>query len=174
MGDLGILVVDDDDAVLRACHRVLAVQARSYVANRRVEALEIARRQALDAAVVDYLLGDENGIELIKELKSLHVRRVLVWSGYASTEVTVAAMQAGADDVRSKPVAPSALLRWLVTNNWRTNSPVFDTATLDRVQWDYVHRVVNECDGNLSEAARRLGIERATLRRHMRRPAPSR
>src|SRR5690242_9030066 len=100
----GILIIDDDEAVLRSCHRVLATQARTYVANNRRDALEIVYREPLSAVVVDYVIGNDNGIELVKQLKG-HVQRVLVWSGYASTEITVAAMRAGADDVRSKPVA---------------------------------------------------------------------
>lgn len=170
----GILVVDDDEALLRSCHRVLKSRVRSYAANNSGDALDIARIEAPTAVVVDYVIGKDNGLDLVRRLKLLQVRRVLVWSGYASTEITVASMRAGADDVRSKPIAPTALLRWFLTGEWRIESTLADTATLDRIQWDYVHRVVGECDGNLSEAARRLGIERATLRRQMRRPAPSR
>ncbi len=94
-------------------------------------------------------------------------------SGYGTVEMTVAAMRAGADDVKQKPVAPRALLHWVATGTWEGGDGS-QTATAERVSWEYARRVVADCGGNHSEAARRLGIERATLRRQLRKPAPRR
>lgn len=46
--------------------------------------------------------------------------------------------------------------------------------SLERVQWEYVHAVLDACDGNVSEAARQLGIYRQSLQRMLRRHPPLR
>jgi two-component system response regulator RegA len=46
--------------------------------------------------------------------------------------------------------------------------------SLERVQWEYVHAVLDACDGNVSEAARQLGIYRQSLQRMLRRHPPRR
>jgi len=99
-------------------------------------------------------------------------RRTL--SGHTSIETTVAAMRAGADDVRQKPVPPLALLRWVNHGTWDPAGDPVPTATVERVQWEHVRRVVADCGGNHSRAAQLLGIGRATLRRQLRKRAPRR
>jgi len=46
--------------------------------------------------------------------------------------------------------------------------------SLERIQWEYIHAVLGSCDGNVSEAARQLGIYRQSLQRMLRRHPPNR
>jgi ActR/RegA family two-component response regulator len=46
--------------------------------------------------------------------------------------------------------------------------------SLERIQWEYIHAVLGSCDGNVSEAARQLGMYRQSLQRMLRRHPPSR
>jgi len=46
--------------------------------------------------------------------------------------------------------------------------------TLERMQWEYIRAVLGSCDGNVSEAARQLGIYRQSLQRMLRRLPPLR
>jgi two-component system, response regulator RegA len=46
--------------------------------------------------------------------------------------------------------------------------------SLERVQWEYIHAVLECCAGNVSEAARQLGIHRQSLQRMLRRLPPNR
>ena len=48
-----------------------------------------------------------------------------------------------------------------------------ETPSLARVEWEHIQRVLNDCDGNLSEAARRLGMHRRSLQRKAVRRPPS-
>lgn len=48
------------------------------------------------------------------------------------------------------------------------------TPKLARAEWEHIQRVLADCDGNVSEAARRLGILRQSLQRRLRKHAPSR
>jgi transcriptional regulator of acetoin/glycerol metabolism len=46
--------------------------------------------------------------------------------------------------------------------------------SLERLQWEYIHAVLGSCAGNVSEAARQLGMHRQSLQRMLRRNPPSR
>ncbi len=46
--------------------------------------------------------------------------------------------------------------------------------SLERIQWEYIHAVLESCDGNISEAARQLGVHRQSLQRMLRRLPPRR
>ena len=174
MGERKVLLVDDDEILLHACSRALGRTVRLFIATTSAEARQVAQAELLDAIVVDYLLGRENGIELVRELKERRPAcRFLLLSGHASIETTVTAMRAGADDVKQKPVHPRALVRWVETGTW-DRGDTSTTATEERIVWEYAHRVVAECGGNISEAARRLGVQRLTLRRRLEKSAPRR
>ena len=47
-----------------------------------------------------------------------------------------------------------------------------ETPSLARAEWEHIHRVLADCGGNVSEAARRLGIHRRSLQRKLRKQAP--
>ena len=47
------------------------------------------------------------------------------------------------------------------------------TPSLARVEWEHIQRVLNDCEGNLSEAARRLGMHRRSLQRKAARKRPA-
>lgn len=46
--------------------------------------------------------------------------------------------------------------------------------SLERIQWEYIHAVLESCGGNISEAARQLGVHRQSLQRMLRRLPPRR
>src|SRR5213078_4645103 len=119
-----ILVVDDEDLVLRAFCRApshLCVVA----AKTGAEAREIARARHLDAAVIDYMLGDgECGLDLVRELRRENALVKLVVAGpHACTEMAVMAMRAGGHYRERKPPPPRAVVKWLDTADWGENRP---------------------------------------------------
>jgi two-component system, response regulator RegA len=169
-----ILIVDDDDMLLRACKRLLRSSADVTTVTSAAAARAMVAHRPTDALIIDFRLGHESGLDLLREFKEQRPHaKVLLWSAFLHHEVIVAAMRAGADDVRSKPVDPQALLRWVATSRW-PGMECRQTASLELVEWEHAHRVITECDGNLTEAARRLGVGRATLRRILDKPMPPR
>ena len=125
-----------------------------------------------DAAIVDLRLGEESGIDLIRDLRRLHPDvKIALLSGYLSVTVTMAAVKAGAEVVLSKPVGAREIVRHLEEGT--TPEPnIHETPSLERVEWEHINRVVADTKGNLSEAARRLGIYRQTLQRRLQRKPP--
>ncbi|MFT3694754.1 MAG: response regulator [Kofleriaceae bacterium] len=168
-----VLIVDDDARVLRSCERSLKSDRKVYTTNDPSRALTLVRSYKPDAVIVDLRLGgQESGIDLIRALRQLHPDvKVALLSGYLSVTVTMAAVKAGAEVVLSKPVGAREIVRHLEEGT--TPEPdIYETPTLERVEWEHINRVVADTSGNLSEAARRLGIYRQTLQRRLQRKPP--
>src|SRR5215813_3064522 len=100
-----ILLVDDDPQLLNAWKRG-AGRRTVFEAKDSATALKIAEEEDLDLAVVDLRLGNESGIELIRDLREEDSDlKLVLCSGYVSVATAVNAMRAGADTVLFKPVS---------------------------------------------------------------------
>lgn len=169
-----IVAVDDDTPLLASYQRGFAGdQRRVLVATSIAAALRLAQTERPDLAVVDLRIGDEWGLDLIRLLRveSPDITIILV-SGYLSVSVTVAAMRAGASDVLCKPVTCREILRAAEGEAPVARPRGDDVSSLARLQWDYIMRVLADCTGNVSEAARRLGIRRQSLQQRLKKPVP--
>ena len=131
-----------------------------------------------DVAIVDLnLSGSERGLDVIRELKELvpSIYTVLI-SAAMSVAQAVAAMKDGVDDCEIKPVSPQQLLR-RIEQSETTRLGHGQVLTLDEVEWEHIARVMADCGGNVSHAARALGLHRQSLQRKLRQlrpPAPRR
>jgi len=166
-----VLVVDDDALVLRALRRSLAHQWNVLTAADTATARRIARLESPDVAIVDVRLGAESGLELVRELKrDRPTIKVAVISGYLTIDIAVAATRLGADAILAKPVRPSELMRQL--DEGPPEPDLEQRVSLARVEYEHIARVMADCNNNISEAARRLGIHRHSLQRKLKKPAP--
>jgi two-component system response regulator RegA len=172
-----ILVVEDDDA-FRAI-LVQALEARGYdvrgVADAR-SALAAARQDSPEMAVVDLRLGSESGLDVVRELKAIDSSTaIVVLTGYGSIATALESIRLGALHYLTKPTDPDRILaafeRGLAA---RPRDLSIDTPSLARVEWEHLQRVLTDCGGNISEAARELGMHRKSLQRKLaKRPVPN-
>jgi two-component system response regulator RegA len=169
-----LLIIDDDPTFARVLARALSSRGFEVVtAGNADEARALARRHHPRYCVLDLKLGDENGLRLIPELKALVPEiRVLLLTGYASIATAVEAIKRGAHDYLSKPVDADAVVRALLDGDSSAGEDdVVDAPeaplALRRLEWEHIQRVLTECDGNISETARRLGMHRRTLQRKL-------
>jgi two-component system response regulator RegA len=172
-----ILVVEDDDA-FRAI-LVQALEARGYevrgVADARA-ALTAARHESPEMAVVDLRLGTESGLDVVRELKAIDSSTaIVVLTGYGSIATALESIRLGALHYLTKPTDPDRILaafeRGLAA---RPRDLPIDTPSLARVEWEHLQRVLTDCGGNISEAARELGMHRKSLQRKLaKRPVPN-
>jgi two-component system response regulator RegA len=168
-----VLVVDDDARVLAAFTRMLLRRGcRVSSASEAGAARRLANAQQPDLAIVDLRLGATSGIDLIRDLKSDHptILTALI-SGYLSVPITVSAVHAGADLVLFKPVTCEEILAH-VEQGTSPRPDLRETPSLARVEWEHIARVVADCQGNISMAARQLGILRQSLQRRLRKQPP--
>ena len=167
-----VLLIDDDDVFVRVLARALGARGFAVgVAANRAQALASVRETAPDYAVLDLKLGEESGLALIPELLGLQPElRILLLTGYASIATAVEAIKRGAWDYLAKPVDADQVVQALRGGGQRdaeASTPVFAAPPLKRLEWEHIQRVLAECDGNISEAARRLGLHRRTLQRKL-------
>jgi two-component system response regulator RegA len=166
-----LLVVDDDERFLTALTRGAEPPYALFTASTATKAKAIAKEHKPNLALVDLRLNGASGVSLIEDLKRDHpTMMVVLCSSYLSVVSAVAAVQAGADHVLSKPFTIKDALRRI--EGEKAEEDLTETPTLARVEWEHIMRVLTECDGNLSAAARRLGIYRSTLKRRIRKIAP--
>jgi two-component system response regulator RegA len=167
-----VLAIDDDEQILAGYRRGFGKDRMVHATADPVAARQIARRERCDLAIVDLRLKGESGITLTRDLKlECPGMIVALCSGYLSVEVAVAAVKAGADVVLFKPITPREILR-RIEEGPRLEPNLDDTPTLARAEWEHITRVLADCNGNVSLAARRLGIYRSSLQRRLRKFAP--
>jgi two-component system response regulator RegA len=168
-----VLVADDDEALLAACKRSLGRERTVYTASSAAAALELAEAHPPDLAIVDLRLGTSSGINLVRELKAdRREMYIAMISGYLSVASAVAAVRAGADLILFKPVTFREIVRRVEGGVLPADPNWEDTPTLARAEWEHVTRVLADCNGNVSLAARRLGIHRQSLQRRLRKYPP--
>ena len=174
MSDQQLLIIDDDATFARVLARALGSRGFEVItASNADEARALTRRHQPRYCVLDLKLGDENGLRLIRELQALVPEiRVLLLTGYASIATAVEAIKRGAHDYLSKPVDADAVVRALLDGDTSTGDDELVDApeaplALRRLEWEHIQRVLTECDGNISETARRLGMHRRTLQRKL-------
>jgi len=166
-----ILLVDDDDVFVRVLARALTARGFAVsTASDRAGALAAARGTRPEYAVLDLKLGEENGLALIPELLEVQPDlRILLLTGYASIATAVEAIKRGAYDYLAKPVDADQVVQALRGGGRADDetTPAFAAPPLKRLEWEHIQRVLAECEGNISETARRLGLHRRTLQRKL-------
>ena len=172
--DAPTLLLVDDDATLR---KRLAQAMRDRGCEVRTaasvdEALTLAGQDSPELAVVDLKMPGRSGLELVKELKQLDPStQVVVLTGYGSIATAVEAVKLGATQYLSKPADADQILAAFSTTGLSTGLEL-KAPSLARAEWEHIHRVLTDCAGNISEAARRLGIHRRSLQRKLTKHPP--
>jgi two-component system response regulator RegA len=171
------LVVDDDALYLRTLQRSFARHGIDTVAATDVEsALAAARREPPDFALIDLRLERESGLDLIAPLRAVGpAMRILLVTGYASVATAVEAMKRGADDYLLKPLTIEAILRALDPQADPPRIAETTMTPLSRLEWEHIQQALADTAGNVSAAARLLGMHRRSLQRKLaKRPGPER
>jgi two-component system response regulator RegA len=174
-----VLLVEDDvvfrerlSSALRRRHLTI------FQAGNPAEAKAIATSENIEGAVIDMRMPGGSGLEAVRDLRSLQPSvRLIVLTGYGSIAMAVEAVRQGADDYITKPADAdqvlAALNRERLTKVEAKNIEV-QIPSLDRVEWEHIQRVLTDCDGNISQAARMLGLDRRSLQRKLAKYPPLR
>jgi two-component system KDP operon response regulator KdpE len=106
-----VLVVDDEPQIVRALKVVLRDAGYEAVpAETASEALDLAAVRPPEAAIVDLVLPDKDGIEVTRTLREWSAMPILVLSAVGEEEQKVRALEAGADDYITKPFGTRELV----------------------------------------------------------------
>ena len=177
VGASSILLVDDT-FVLRE-RLSMAMQQRGFrveTAGSYEEAIEVFRKRPTELAVLDLRMPGKSGLELLRKLLQIEPEtRIIILSGFGSIPASIDAVRAGAVNFLSKPADADDILSAFMRGDEPSvpdGAVAFPAPSLARNEWEHIHRVLSDCGGNISEAARRLGIHRRSLQRKLRKRAP--
>jgi two-component system response regulator RegA len=172
--DPSLLLVDDDEPFLKRLARAMErrgfeVQTAGTVAEGK--ALVMTRPPAY--AVVDLRLEDGNGLDVVEALRDRRPEaRIVVLTGYGAIATAVAAVKIGATDYLAKPADANDITDALLSRADTLPPPPENPMSADRVRWEHIQRVYEQCDRNVSETARRLNMHRRTLQRILAKRSP--
>ena len=173
------LVVDDDEVFRTRLRRALAHRnwEASAVENAR-EALAFALDRSPDLVLLDLRMPGTPGLDIIEELRAADSSTtIIVLTGYGSIPTAISAVKRGADHYLSKPVDADQILavyEALRSHPDKEPEPPDSVPSLARVEWEHMQRVISDCGGNISQAARLLGIHRRSLQRKLSKYPPRR
>jgi len=107
-----VLVVDDDEKLLKMLKRTLVFENLDvYTATNGREALEIVQQQSPDILIVDWMMPEMDGLELIQRLRDANNRMpIMMLTAKDAIENRVDGLESGADDYLVKPFAPAELV----------------------------------------------------------------
>lgn len=172
--DQSTALLIDDDHVFRS-RLARAFQSRGWAVSEAADAdqalIAVADLRP-DLILVDLRMPGRDGIDLIPDLRTREPEAVIiVLTGYGSIATTLAATRHGADHYLSKPADVDQILAVYesVSLGEEDNPESIPSSvpSLARVEWEHINRVLTDCHGNISQAARLLGIHRRSLQRKL-------
>lgn len=173
----GQLVIVDDDAVL-AERMGKALERRGFdvaVITSVAEAIAWISSHQPNYALIDLRLADGSGLDIVQKINdTVPDCRVVMMTAYGNIATAVAAVKAGAVDYLTKPADADAVEAALLSENKGSHLPPPPARPMsaERVRWEHIQRIFEQCDRNVSETARRLGMHRRTLQRILAKYAP--
>ncbi len=171
-----ILVVDDDVIFRQRLERAFTRRGlETYTAESGEAAIEIARRVRPQRAVVDLRMPGMGGLDLVAELHRLDPQmQIVILTGYGSIASAVEAVHRGAIDYLTKPVDTEQILAVFARHGSlpgveavAPDPQTENVPSLARVEYEHIQRILSDCGGNISAAARKLGIHRRSLQRKL-------
>jgi len=173
-GMRSLLLVDDDAPLLNRLAR--AMERRGFevrTADSVASGIRAAEQDPPDYAVVDLRLADGSGLDVVARLRSARAdTRIVMLTGYGAIATAVAAVKAGAVDYLPKPADADAIEAALMSHERALPPPPDLPMSAERVRWEHIQRVFEQCERNVSETARRLRMHRRTLQRILAKHAP--
>ena len=170
------LLILDDDAPLRN-RLARAMESRGFeviTAETVSEGISLAQQTPPAYAVLDMRLADGSGLDVVAALRDAREdARIILLTSYGNIATAVAAVKAGAVDYLPKPADADTIAAALLNAaDGGLPPPPENPMPADRVRWEHIQRVYEQCGRNVSETARRLKMHRRTLQRILNKYAP--
>ena len=172
-----ILLVDDEEIFRKRLAQAFSRRGFTvYEAADFDKAVAILKDFEPQMALVDLRMPGRSGLELVAEAKRLRPAiRIVVLTGYGSIATASQAIKLGALYYLPKPADVDEILHAFAKDKElaiTVDPEELTPPSLARVEWEPIQRVLTDCDGNISEAARKLNIHRRSLQRKLFKYAP--
>jgi len=165
-----LLIVDDDVIYSETLARVMQRQGfNCFTANDSDSAVTQTKKNNPELALIDLRIDKESGLQLTQDLlKILPDLQIVILTGFASIATAVEAIKLGAIHYLTKPATPEQITAAFQKSGGNTQeTPPEHPLSVERLEWEHIQKVLNENAGNISAAARSLGMHRRTLQRKL-------
>ncbi len=165
-----LLIVDDDVTFCEVLAKAMTKRGFNVHCAHTVEqALAYAETCTPEYATIDLRLPGASGLILVEKLKILDSgTRIVMLTGYASITTAVEAIKLGATHYLAKPVDADEIMAAFERTTGDVEVPInTHPLSVGRLEWEYIQRVLNENNGNISITARILNMHRRTLQRKL-------
>jgi len=164
-----LLLVDDDSTFCTVLARALEKRGFAVtIANNVEQAMPLAKANPPEYAVIDLKMDGASGLVLTKALHELDpATRIVMLTGYASIATAVEAIKLGATQYLAKPANADEIVAAFGHSASTELQLNVLPASVDRLEWEHIQRVLQEQQGNISATARLLNMHRRTLQRKL-------
>lgn len=165
-----LLLVDDDPTFCGVLKQALTKRGFEVHTATEVESgIALAEEIEPEYAVVDLRIGHDSGLVLVRKLHELDVNtRIVMLTGYASIATAVEAIKLGAIQYLTKPADADEIVAALHKEEGDDSVEIKEKPlSVRRLEWEHLQKVLVEHGGNISAAARALGMHRRTLQRKL-------
>jgi len=164
-----LLLVDDDETYCQVLGAALENRGFTVeIAHNVPDAIELVENNLPEFAIIDLKMPGASGLTLVEKLSLLDEEiKIVVLTGYASIATAVQAIKLGAVQYITKPANADEIIQAFgdIAN---AEEEISDTRpSPNRLEWEYLQKVLTENNGNISETARALGMHRRTLQRKL-------
>jgi two-component system, OmpR family, KDP operon response regulator KdpE len=161
-----VLICDDEPQIVRALRVILRDAGyETQPAYSGEEALDAAALRHPDAAIVDLVLPDIDGVEVCRRLREWSAMPIIVLSAVGEEDVKVRALAAGADDYVTKPFGPKELIARLEAVLRRVSSGADESVIrADGLEVDLAARVVRRGDREVHLTPTEFDVLRVLVR----------
>ncbi len=165
-----LLIVDDDEVFCGVLARAMVKRGFDTTCTHNIKtAIEQAELLVPEYAIIDLKLGNESGLLLVEKIRELDPgTRIIVLTGYASIATAVEAIKLGATHYLAKPVDADDIMAAFERTSGDIETPISPyPLSVERLEWEYIHRILMENDNNISVTAKALNMHRRTLQRKL-------
>ena len=176
--DKAILLVDDEELFRARLAKAFSQRGFTvFTAGNFDEALQIIGEHKPVMGVVDLKMPGRSGLELITAAREANPdMQLVVLTGYGSIATATEAVRLGALYYLPKPADVDDILGAFARNPelaLEVDQDEFSAPSLARAEWEHINRVLTDCEGNISLAAKKLDMHRRTLQRKLQKYPPS-
>ncbi|WP_367007504.1 response regulator transcription factor [Streptococcus sp. ZY19097] len=155
-----LLILDDNPEILDMITESLSITGFSHLtrAASKKEALELLEREAFDLAILDIMLPDGSGFEVLRHIRQKSDMPVLFLSAVSDIEKQYQGFELGADDYIVKPFRPKELELRLLSILKRSYPPQDDVVQLDSCQIDFERAAILKEDQEIPLTAKEYSL----------------
>ncbi|WP_422803610.1 response regulator transcription factor [Streptococcus sp. FT1-106] len=155
-----LLILDDNPEILDMITESLSIAGFSHLtrAASKKEALELLEREDFDLAILDIMLPDGSGFEVLRHIRQKSDMPVLFLSAVSDIEKQYQGFELGADDYIVKPFRPKELELRLLSILKRSYPPQDDVVQLDSCQIDFERAAILKEDQEIPLTAKEYSL----------------